>query len=276
MAAPAAAAKVQPAQQRLPIFTWEGKTRSGEVKKGQMEATDEASVHQRLRSMSLQNVKVRKKSQFSFKLPGIGGISQKDIVIFTRQFATMIDAGLPLVQCLDILASQLDNLAFREVLTKVKVKVESGSTLADALKAQPKVFDTLFVQLVAAGEIGGILDTILNRLAAYIEKNEKLKSKVKGAMVYPSIVLVVAVGVTVVLLLFVTPTFEKMFKDFGGAMPAPTQIVIDLSKWLQHNIGYLVAFIVALVIAFRAWIQWPKGRVQWDSFVIRTPIFGQL
>src|SRR5216684_2586993 len=201
MAAPAAAAKVQPAEHKLPLWTWEGKTRTGEVKKGQMEAADEASVQQRLRAMALQNVKIRKKGmQLSFKLPGIGGISQKDIVIFTRQFATMIDAGLPLVQCLDILANQLDNLAFRDVLTKVKVKVESGSTL--------------FVQLVAAGEIGGILDTILNRLAAYIEKNEKLKSKVKGAMVYPSIVLTVAIGVTVVLLLFVTPTFEKMFKDF--------------------------------------------------------------
>jgi len=276
MAAPAAAAKVQPAHHKLPIFTWQGKTRSGEVKKGQMEATDEASVHQRLRSMSLQNVKVRKKSQFSFKLPGIGGITQKDVVIFTRQFATMIDAGLPLVQCLDILASQLDNLAFREVLTKVKVKVESGSTLADALKDHPKVFDTLFVQLVAAGEIGGILDTILNRLAAYIEKNEKLKSKVKGAMVYPSIVLTVAIGVTVVLLLFVTPTFEKMFKDFGGAMPAPTQIVIDLSKFLQKYILLMIGVVIAVAIAFKTWKNTKKGREYWDRFTIQTPIFGPL
>src|SRR5215510_11043264 len=276
MATTAAAAKVQPAQQKLPVWTWEGKTRSGEVKKGEMEATDEASVQQRLRAMALQNVKIRKKSQLNLKLPGIGGITQKDLVIFTRQFATMIDAGLPLVQCLDILASQLDNLAFREVLTKVKVKVESGSTLADALKDHPKVFDTLYVQLVAAGEIGGILDTILNRLAAYIEKNEKLKSKVKGAMVYPSIVLVVAVGVTVVLLLFVTPTFEKMFKDFGGAMPAPTQIVIDLSKWLQKYILLMVGVVIGIVIAFRAWKGTKNGREQWDRFIIQTPVFGPL
>ena len=276
MAAPAAAAKVQPAQQ-LPIWTWEGKTKTGETKRGEVEAPDEASVQQRLRAMALQNVKIRKKGMgLGFKIPGFASISQKDIVVFTRQFATMIDAGLPLVQCLDILASQLDNAAFREVLTKVKVKVESGSTLADALGDHPKVFDTLYVQLVAAGEIGGILDTILNRLAQYIEKNEKLKNKVKSAMVYPSVVLVVAVGVTVVLLLFVTPTFEKMFKDFGGAMPAPTQIVIDLSRWLQSYIGYLVAMIIAMVIAFRAWVAWPRGRVQWDSFVIRTPIFGPL
>jgi len=280
--APAAAAtKTAPKAQaapKLPIWVWEGKTKSGEVKKGEVEATDEAAVQQRLRAMALTNVKIKKKpiSINLPKIPGFGGIGQKDLVIFTRQFATMIDAGLPLVQCLDILSGQLDNMAFREVLTKVKSKVEAGSTLADALGDHPKVFDTLYVQLVAAGEIGGILDTILNRLAAYIEKAEKLKAKVKGAMVYPSVVLVVAVGVTVVLLLFVTPTFEKMFKDFGGAMPTPTQIVIDLSKWLQHYIGYLVAFIIAAVIGFRAWVSWPKGRVQWDSFVIRTPIFGPL
>jgi type IV pilus assembly protein PilC len=277
MAAPAAAAKAQPVQQKLPVWAWEGKTKTGEVKKGEMEAADEASVQQRLRSMALQNVKIRKKAlQLSFKLPGIGGITQKDLVIFTRQFATMIDAGLPLVQCLDILANQLDNMAFREVLTRVKVKVESGSTLADALGEHPKVFDTLYVQLVAAGEIGGILDTILNRLAAYIEKNEKLKSKVKGAMVYPSIVLVVAVGVTVVLLLFVTPTFEKMFKDFGGAMPAPTQIVIDLSKFLQKYILLLIGVLIASAIAFHTWKNTKKGREQWDRFIIQTPVFGPL
>src|SRR3979411_159020 len=147
MAAPASAAKAQPVQQKVPVWTWEGKTRSGEVKRGEMEASDEASVQQRLRAMALQNVKIRKKLSLSFKLPGVGGISQKDIVIFTRQFATMIDAGLPLVQCLDILASQLDNAAFREVLTKVKVKVESGSTLAAAPKDHPKVLHTLLSQL---------------------------------------------------------------------------------------------------------------------------------
>src|SRR6266404_7316860 len=277
--APATATKTAPkaAASKVPVWVWEGRTKSGEVKKGEVEAADEASVQQRLRAMALTNVKIKKKPiKISLKIPGLGGISQKDLVIFTRQFATMIDAGLPLVQCLDILSGQLDNMAFREVLTKVKVKVESGSTLADALGDHPKVFDTLYVQLVAAGEIGGILDTILNRLAQYIEKAQKLKGKIKGALTYPTIVLIIAIGVTTVLLLFVTPVFEKMFKDFGSALPAPTQIVIDLSKWLQHNIGYLVAFIVALVIAFRAWIHWPKGRVQWDSFVIRTPVFGPL
>src|SRR5438105_14829095 len=186
----------------------------------------------------------------------------------------MIDAGLPLVQCLDILSGQLDNMAFREVLVKVKTKVESGSTLADALGDHPKVFDTLYVQLVAAGEIGGILDTILNRLAQYIEKNEKLKSKVKGAMVYPSVVLIVAVGVTVVLLLFVTPTFEKMFKDFGGAMPAPTQFIIDLSKWLAHYGFYALMGIIAFVFAVRAFIANPKGREIFDDVALKAPIIG--
>jgi type IV pilus assembly protein PilC len=277
MAVATASAKSAPVAQKLPIWIWEGKTRTGEMKRGETEASDEAAVQQRLRAMALTNVKIKKKPMsLNFKLPGMNSIGNKDLVIFTRQFATMIDAGLPLVQCLDILATQLDNLAFREVLMKVKVKVESGSTLADALGDHPKVFDTLYVQLVAAGEIGGILDTILNRLAAYIEKNEKLKAKVKGAMVYPSVVLIVAVGVTVVLLLFVTPTFEKMFKDFGGAMPAPTQFVIDLSKWLQHWGIYMVLVTGGAAAGFRAYLNWPKGREQFDAFVIRTPIFGPL
>src|SRR5919109_2883645 len=173
--APVTATKTAPkAAPKLPVWVWEGKTKSGEVKKGEVEAADEAAVQQRLRAMALTNVKIKKKPiQISLKLPGLGGVTQKDLVIFTRQFATMIDAGLPLVQCLDILSAQLDNLAFREVLTKVKVKVESGSTLADALKEHPKVFDTLYVQLVAAGEIGGILHNHLNHPPADIEKKQK-------------------------------------------------------------------------------------------------------
>jgi len=285
MAAPAAVAKTGPmsktspvTQKQLPMWTWEGKTRTGEVRRGEMEASDETQVSSRLRAMALVNLKVKRKAfTINLKMPSLGsGIKQKDLVIFTRQFATMIDAGLPLVQCLDILAGQLDNLAFREVLTKVKIKVESGSTLADALADHPKVFDTLYSQLIAAGEIGGILDTILNRLAAYIEKNEKLKAKVKGAMVYPSIVLIVAVGVCTVLLLFVTPTFEKMFKDFGGALPGPTQFVVDLSKFLQSYIIHMVVGVTAAVVGFKAWKSSAKGRHQWDAFVIKTPIFGPL
>src|SRR5687768_4996252 len=236
MAAPAAAVQKAPAK-KTTQWLWEARTKSGELKKGEMEAMDAEAVNNRLKSLGLNPVKVKKKPmEINIQLPGVGGVTGKDILVFTRQFATMIDAGLPLVQCLDILGSQMDNPAFRKVVFAIKSKVEQGSTFADALADHPKVFDELFVQLCAAGEVGGILDNILNRLAAYREKNEKLKRKVKGAMTYPVIVLLVAFGVTALLLLKVTPTFAKMFSDFGQALPAPTQFVVDLSEWLQNYI----------------------------------------
>jgi type IV pilus assembly protein PilC len=278
--APAAATKASPsiqAKSKLPVWQWEAKTKTGEAKKGEMEAGDAEVVSARLRSLGYQPVKVKKKPlEINLRIPGMGGVGSKDLVIFTRTFATMIDAGLPLVQCLDLLAGQTDNASMRSTLTAVKTKVESGSTFADALRDHPKVFNELYTQLVAAGEVGGILDTILNRLAAYIEKNEKLKKKVKGAMTYPAIVLAVSIGVTAVLLLKVTPTFEKMFKDFGSALPAPTQFVVDMSNWLQSYILYMIAGIAAAVVAFRAFLAWPKGRVLWDKFVLKTPVFGPL
>jgi len=269
-AAPAVAAK-------LPVYRWTGKNKQGEVRSGEMEGTDDAAVRARLAQMGIEPTKVRKKAkEIHLKIPGMGGVSTKDILVFTRQFSVMIDAGLPLVQALDIIASQADNLSFRTVLFAVKTKVESGSTFADALADHPKVFDELFVQLVRAGEIGGILDTILQRLGAYIEKNEKLKRRVKGAMVYPSIVLTVAVGVTVVLLAFVTPTFEKMFKDFGGAMPAPTQILINLSHGLVDYWYLWVSIPIALAIAFVAFTRNPRGKELWHAFVLKAPLFGPL
>jgi type IV pilus assembly protein PilC len=188
----------------------------------------------------------------------------------------MIDAGLPLVQALDILGTQADNPEFKKVLLQVKGRVEAGSTFADALAEHPKVFDELFIQLTRAGEIGGILDTILQRLGAYIEKNEKLARRVKGAMVYPAVVLVIAVGVLVVLLAFVTPTFEKMFKDFGGSMPAATQVMIDLSHGLRDNWYWFIGVPAAFVMAFKAFLRNPKGREMWDAFVLKTPMFGTL
>jgi len=278
--APAAAIKATPsiqAKSKLPVWQWEAKTKTGEAKKGEMEAGDSEAVSARLRSLGYQPVKVKKKPlEINLRIPGMGGVGSKDLVIFTRTFATMIDAGLPLVQCLDLLAGQTDNPSMRSTLSAVKTKVESGSTFADALRDHPKVFNELYTQLVAAGEVGGILDTILNRLAAYIEKNEKLKRKVKGAMTYPAIVLIVSIGVTAVLLLKVTPTFEKMFKDFGSALPAPTQFVVDMSNWLQAYILYLLGGLAAVVVAFRAFLAWPKGRVLWDKFVLKTPVFGSL
>jgi type IV pilus assembly protein PilC len=271
------ATKNAPAVRKLPVWKWEAKTRQGEVRGGEMEAADDAAVKARLSQMGLEPTRVKKKPrEIHIKIPGFGGVTSKDLLVFTRQFSVMIDAGLPLVQALEIIATQADNREFRRVLMDVKIRVESGSTFADGLAQHPKVFDELFVQLVRAGEIGGILDTILQRLGAYIEKNEKLKRRVKGAMVYPSIVLLVAVGVTLVLLMFVTPTFEKMFKDFGGAMPAPTQILIDLSHAMTSYWYLIFGIPVALVIAWRAWVGTERGRRQWDAFVLKVPVFGPL
>jgi type IV pilus assembly protein PilC len=268
----------KPAKKAANLWIWEAKSKQGEVKKGEMEANDGASVEARLKSLGLTPTKVRRKGMLdaSISLPGMGGISGKDILIFVRQFATMIDAGLPLVQCLDILGSQADNASFRKVIFQIKSKVEGGSTFSDALKEHPKVFDELFVQLCAAGEVGGILDTILNRLAAYREKAEKLKRKVKGAMVYPTIVIIVAVVVTGVLLVKVTPVFAKMFADFGSALPAPTQFVVDLSAFAQ---AYIIHFFVGLAVAVFAFVTFyrnPKGREIFDLVVLKAPIIGDV
>ncbi|TQF09247.1 type II secretion system F family protein [Myxococcus llanfairpwllgwyngyllgogerychwyrndrobwllllantysiliogogogochensis] len=257
-------------------FLWEAKTKSGETKKGEMEASDSEAVNARLKSLGLNPVKVRKKSALDgeISIPGFGGVTGKDILVFTRQFATMIDAGLPLVQCLDILANQMDNPAFKKVVLAIKAKVEQGSTFADALKEHPKVFDELYIQLCAAGEVGGILDTILNRLAAYREKAEKLKRKVKGAMTYPAIVILVAIGVTALLLLKVTPVFAAMFADFGSALPAPTQFVVDLSAWAEAYWLHVISIITALVVSFTWSYRQPRGRKFWDKVFLKLPLFG--
>jgi type IV pilus assembly protein PilC len=260
---------------KVPVWKWEAKNKQGEVRSGEMEAQDDGAVRARLGQMGLEPTKVKKKAaEFNIPLPSFGGVSSKDILVFTRQFSVMIDAGLPLVQGLEIIGSQADNAAFRKVLLEVKGRVEAGSTFADALSEHPKVFDELFVQLVRAGEIGGILDTILQRLGAYIEKNEKLKRRVKGAMVYPIIVLLVAIAVLVVLIAFVVPTFEKMFKDFGGAMPAPTQFLIDLSYGFRQQWYLFLGVPVLAFLAFRAALRHPKGRKIWDGFILKAPVFG--
>jgi type IV pilus assembly protein PilC len=272
MAVAATALKTTPKKPR--VWVWQARTKAGELKKGEMEAHDSSTVETRVRALGLSPIKVKKKPT-EIHLPQLGsGVSGKDILIFTKQFATMIDAGLPLVQCLDILGSQMDNRAFRKVIFAIKSKVESGSTFADSLKDHPKIFDELFVQLCAAGEVGGILDTILNRLAAYREKAEKLKRKVKGAMVYPVIVITVAVGVTALLLLKVTPVFAKMFQDFGQALPAPTQMVIDLSEWLQKWFIWMVLGIIAFVVAFGFVYRSNRGRRLIDRALLGLPLVG--
>ena len=266
-----------PALRRLPVYKWEARTKGGEVRSGEMEAADDGAVKARLSQMGLEPVKVRKKARdLELRIPGLSRVTTKDILVFTRQFSVMIDAGLPLVQGLEIIATQADNPVFRRVLMDVKSQVEAGKTFADSLGTHPEAFDDLFVQLVHAGETGGILDTILQRLGAYIEKNEKLKRRVKGAMVYPAIVLTVAVAVTVVLLMFVTPTFEKMFKDFGGAMPGPTQFLIDVSHFMRDSWYVVFGLPVGLFVAWKAWVRNPRGREAWDAFVLKTPVFGSL
>jgi type IV pilus assembly protein PilC len=259
----------------MPQFIWEGKTRQGEQRAGTMEAKSRDEVIERLKAQQIQASKVKKKPM-EIHLKIGSGVSAKEVVVFTRQFATMIDAGLPLVQCLEILGSQQANVHFQKVINSVKTDVESGSTLADGLGKHPKVFDDLYVNLVAAGEVGGILDTILNRLATYMEKNLKLVRQVKSAMVYPSVVLVVAIGVTTVLLLFVIPVFEKMFKDFGGTLPAPTQFVIDLSNGLRANIIPIIVAIAVVYTLYRMIARTPRGRLIFDSIMLKAPVFGPL
>jgi type IV pilus assembly protein PilC len=276
--AAAATQKTKPAAAvaRAPVWKWSGKTRQGEERSGEMEAQDQGAVEARLRQMGIDAVKVRKKPK-ELRLPRIGGgVGTKDILVFTRQFSVMIDAGLPLVQALDIIGTQADNATFRAALLAVKAKVEAGSTFADALGDHPKIFDELFVQLVRAGEIGGILDTILQRLGAYIEKNDKLARRVRGAMVYPAIVLTVAIGVVLVLIAFVVPTFEKMFKDMGGALPGPTQFLVDLSAGFRSRWYLFLGIPAALYVAFKAYISKGKGQEQWHEFVLKTPMFGPL
>ncbi|MEW5742220.1 MAG: type II secretion system F family protein [Myxococcota bacterium] len=276
MATPAAAVKPAQRSKKTPVFLWEAKTRAGEVKKGEMEASDLKAVEARLVSLGLTPTKVKKKGLLDANISLPGSVSGKDILIFTRQFATMIDAGLPLVQCLDILGSQTENPAFRKVIFAIKTRVEAGSTFSDALKDHPKVFDELFVQLCAAGEVGGILDTILNRLAAYREKSEKLKRKVKGALTYPVAVICIGIVVTAVLLVKVTPVFAKMFSDFGSALPAPTQFVVDLSEWAQKYIFHVIGVIVAIVVAAMSFYRNPRGREIVDKAILHLPMVGDV
>jgi type IV pilus assembly protein PilC len=243
-----------------------------------MEAESENFVRLTLRRQGIEPTKIKPKPKDLFENVKFlqPKVTEKDIVIMTRQFATMIDAGLPLVQCLEILFSQQDNKTFKRILKNIKEDVEEGSTFADALKQHPNVFDDLFVNLVAAGEIGGILDIILNRLAAYIEKAAKLKKKVKGAMTYPIVVMVIAVMVVAVILIFVIPVFEAMFADFGKALPLPTQIVVAMSEFLQNYILYIIVGFVLLIFAFRRFYKTDKGRALVDKLVLKLPVFGML
>ena len=266
----------------MATFTYVGKTKQGAVRKGDLTAKTREEAAEQLRR---QNVIVS--SLLEVKAPeGIlqrlslgGGVGDKEIAVFTRQFATMINAGLPLVQCLEILSTQTENKIFAKAIAEIKFDVEAGSTFADALKKHPKIFDELYVNLVHAGEVGGLLDTILGRLAKHIEKAMKLKSQIKSAMVYPAAIMGVAVIVITVLLIFVIPIFAHMFLEMSGGkvgLPFATQMVIDVSNFMKSNILFLIMGAAALVYAIKRYYATPKGRLIMDRMFLKLPVMGDL
>jgi type IV pilus assembly protein PilC len=262
----------------MPVYVWVAETKRGRKLKGEIDAANEAIALSQLkkRNFAVKKLKLKPKDIFenlSFLKPRV---TKKDLVVFTRQFSTMIDAGLPLVQGLTILAEQSENPTFKAILKEITKDVEGGSTLAEAMKKHPKVFDDLFTNLVAAGEVGGILDTILRRLASFIEKAEKLKSQIKGAMTYPAVVVGIAIIVISVILIFVIPVFEDMFKSFGSALPVPTQIVVNMSRFLKGNIHWVIIAAGALVYGFKRYRGSEKGRKQTDAIFLKFPVFGEL
>ncbi len=272
----------------MDTFQWKGRTRQGAIERGELAAGSREEVISLLRKENIFATSVERKSApfdltslftdtFKLKMPRFGsGIPEKDIVVFTRQFATMIDAGLPLVQCLEILATQSKNPALAKVLTQVQADVEGGTTYTDALRKHPKVFDELYLSMVSAGEIGGILDTILSRLSTHIEKSMKIKKKIRGAMVYPGITVSVAVIVMGVLLVFVIPTFAKMFTGMGGSLPFLTQIVIDISNFFKDNILLIMGGMGGVGFGTNKYYQTEKGRLQIDRMLLKMPIVSDL
>ncbi len=264
----------------MATFAYVGRSKSGAVKKGELVAKSREEAVEQLRKQSVVVTSLEEKAAqegFSFKLGG--GVSEKDLVVFTRQFGTMINAGLPLIQCLEILSNQSENAALRKSVGAIKVQVEGGSTFSDALRRHPKVFDDLYVNMVHAGEVGGLLDTILGRLSKYIEKAMKLKGQIKSAMVYPASILGIAFIVIAVLMIFVIPVFEKMFKDMSGgkvALPGPTQLVIDMSNFAQSSWYIILGGGILAVVAFKKYYATAKGKYQMDKLLLKLPVFGDL
>ena len=261
----------------MPTYTWEGKSKIGEMKRGELVAENPAIAQIQLRKLRIHPTRLREKKDKPAQAFALRRkVPEKAIVVFTRQFATMINAGLPLVQCLGILAAQQEKPAFGQIIAQVKADVESGQSLTEAIKKYPKVFNDLFVNLVEAGEAGGILDVVLHRLSNYIEKLQKLKKKVKGALVYPAVVISVAILVVAIILIFVIPVFEKMFSDFGHTLPAPTQMVIGLSRFMKNNVFFLLVGIGVLVFLFRHFYRTSVGKYLMDDLSLRLPVFGPL
>ncbi len=266
----------------MPMFKWVGVGPNGETMRGEMEAMTRQAVITRLRTQRINPTpeKIKEKGKGfdrEINLPSFGApVKQHDIVIFTRQFATMIDAGLPLVQCLEILSQQSDSKVLCKTIKEVKEEVEAGSTFAAALRKHPKVFSDLYSNMVAAGEVGGILDTILNRLASYMEKIVRLKSKIKGAMIYPACIIFAAVLVTGILLVYVIPVFADLFNSFGQALPAPTQFVINLSNFTINNFWLIIGGFIGIAAGLVYTSRTDRGRYYMDKIGLRIPIFGDL
>ena len=260
----------------MTTFAWTGKTAEGVVRQGELAAENQADVFSRLRRDRISVTSVQKKAEAAKTGKVKGKVSDKDIVVFTRQIATMIDAGLPLVQCLEIISAQAENPAMAQMLRGVRADVEGGSTFSDALAKYPKAFDDLYVGMAAAGEAGGVLDTILNRLAKYIEKSIVLKRKVKMAMIYPAVIVTVAVAVITIMLIWVIPVFGKLFGDFGAELPFLTQMMIDLSDFVRGYFLFIAAAVAGVGYAFVRYYRTDAGRRQIDRLALKSPVFGPL
>jgi type IV pilus assembly protein PilC len=261
----------------MPIFVYKAINRSGRKVKGDLDAPSLDMAKNALVRRGYTQVKVKPKPKDLLEGTFLEKkVSSRDMVVFSRQFATMINSGVPILQALQVMCEQTENNRLRRTLYEVRNEVEGGSSLSEALARHRDVFDSLYTNMVHAGETGGVLDLVLDRLSEYIEKAANLKSKVKGAMVYPAVVSVVAVAVIAIILIFVIPTFESMFADFGGALPLPTQVVIDLSRWVKGNVLLIIGTVIGLVIAFRIFYAWEKGRILVDRWLLFVPLFGPL
>ena len=260
----------------MPIFTYTVRTSAGATQRGQIDAADRRAAASALRQRQLIVTSLRARPRdLTINLPGLtGGVAAQDLVVFTRQFATMISSGLPLVQCLDTLGRQTPNKRLAEIVTQVKADVEAGASFTEALRRQPRVFGDFYVNMVEAGEAGGALDTILTRLAVYLEKSRALRGKVRGAMAYPAAIVAVAVLVMIFMLLYVIPIFADLFESFGGALPAPTRLVMALSSGVKSVILYVIVAAVAAVWAFRRFRRTANGRRLVDTALLKAPVFG--
>ena len=261
----------------MPIFVYKAINRSGRKIKGDLDAPSLDMAKNALNRRGYTQVKVKPKPKDLLEGTFLEKkVSSRDMVVFSRQFSTMINSGVPILQALQVMCEQTENSRLRRTLYEVRNDVEGGSSLSEALAKHRDVFDALYTNMVHAGETGGVLDLVLDRLSEYIEKAANLKSKVKGAMVYPAVVSFVAVAVIAIILIFVIPTFESMFADFGGALPLPTQVVINISRWVKGNILLIIGAVIGAVIAFRLFYAWEKGRIFIDRWLLFLPLFGPL